>query len=334
MTHRGTASRLLTLLSLLQSRREWPGAELCERLEVSGRTVRRDIERLRELGYPIESTTGPAGGYRLHAGAAMPPLLLDDDEAIAIAVGLRSAARSAVTGIEETALRALVKLEQVLPSHLRRRVQALSAATTVVPSRGGPTVDAQVLTLLAAACRDQERVRFRYRGRDGAGSRRTVEPHALVARGQRWYLLAFDPERGGWRTFRVDRVASPGADGGRFKPRPVPGGDAAAYVMRNLSSVVYRYEAQVTYRAPAEQVRRRVPPGWGEVRELDARTCVQHMSDDDLDWLAYRIGMAGVDFEVDGPPELLERLARVGARFTAAAAAGGELRPDCDRNRS
>src|SRR5215211_7386332 len=171
-----TSSRLLQLLSLLQARRDWPGGELAERLEVSPRTIRRDVGRLRALGYPVESITGPGGRYRLHAGTAMPPLLLDEDEAIAIAVGLRTAARASVTGIEETSVRALVKLEQVLPSHLRRRVRALQTATMTLPA-GGPTVDPQSLTVIAAACRDSERLRFAYRGRDGASSRREVEPH-------------------------------------------------------------------------------------------------------------------------------------------------------------
>src|SRR5438105_7586297 len=174
-----TSSRLLELLSLLQGRRDWPGDELAGRLEVSGRTIRRDMERLRQLGYPVESLTGPAGGYRLRAGTAMPPLLLDDDEAIAIAVGLRTAARASVTGIEETAVRALVKLEQILPAHLRRRVAALGAAT-IAPAVAGPTVDPQHLTVIAAACRDSERLRFAYRSRDGTESRRDVEPHTLV----------------------------------------------------------------------------------------------------------------------------------------------------------
>src|SRR5919109_1228889 len=174
-----TSGRLLELLSLLQARRDWPGAELADRLEVSGRTIRRDVERLRTLGYPVDSLTGRAGGYRLRAGTAMPPLLLDDEEAIAIAVGLRTAARASVTGIEETAVRALVKLEQVLPAHLRRRVGALGSATFTLPA-GGPTVDPQTLTILAAACRDKESLRFSYRRRDGADSRRLVEPHSLV----------------------------------------------------------------------------------------------------------------------------------------------------------
>src|SRR6476659_1977670 len=210
-----TSSRLLELLSLLQGRRDWPGNELADRLEVSGRTIRRDVDRLRQLGYPVDSVTGPSGGYRLRAGSAMPPLLLDDEEAIAIAVGLRTAARASVTGIEETAVRALVKLEQVLPSHLRRRVAALGSATYTLPDQG-PTVDARHLTLIAAACRDLECVRFAYRRRDGTASRREVEPHALVNHGRRWYLVAWDRRRQDWRTFRLDRLAKPMPSGGRF----------------------------------------------------------------------------------------------------------------------
>ena len=206
-----TSSRLLELLSLLQARRDWPGAELAERLEVSGRTIRRDVERLRGLGYPVESLSGPAGGYRLRAGTAMPPLLLDEDEAIAIAVGLRTAARASVAGIEETSIRALVKLEQVLPAHLRRRVGALGSAT-IAPPVTGPTVDPQHLTVIAAACRDSECLRFAYRSRDGSDTRREVEPHSLVNLGRRWYLVAWDRRRDDWRTFRVDRLDRPGGD--------------------------------------------------------------------------------------------------------------------------
>src|ERR1700704_1292728 len=178
---REPSSRLLELLSLLQGRRDWPGGELADRLEVSGRTIRRDIERLRELGYPVESLSGPAGGYRFRAGSAMPPLLLDDEEAIAIAVGLRTAARASASGIEETSVRALVKLEQVLPAHLRRRVSALGSATFTLPAEG-PPVDPQHRTVIAAACRDSECLRFAYRRRDGADSRREVEPDSLVNR--------------------------------------------------------------------------------------------------------------------------------------------------------
>jgi predicted DNA-binding transcriptional regulator YafY len=324
-----TASRLLTLLSLLQGRRDWPGPELADRLGVSARTVRRDVERLRHLGYPVQSLTGPAGGYTLHAGTAMPPLLLDDDEAIAIAVGLRTAARSSVAGIEETSVRALVKLEQVLPAHLRRRVQALQSSTvTLADAPGGPLVDPQCLTALAAACRDHERVRFGYRGRDGAETRRDVEPHALVNLGRRWYVVAFDPERGGWRSFRVDRVAQPSPSGVRFRPRAIPGGDAARYVARNLSTAPHRYAARVTYHAPAEEVRRRLPRGFGDVTPAGGDACELRTSDDDLGWLAMRIGMVGVDFTVDGPPELVEHLATLGRRFAAAGGVRSCLRAD------
>src|SRR5688572_6428045 len=236
------SSRLLTLLSLLQTRRDWPGGELADRLAVSRRTIRRDVERLRGLGYPVESLTGPAGGYRLAAGTAMPPLLLDDDEAIAIAVGLRTAARASVTGIEETSVRALVKLEQVLPAHLRRRVQALGATTMSLPPEG-PTVDPQCLTILAGGCRDHECVRFLYSARDGTTGRRDVEPHALVNRGRRWYLVCWDRARDDWRTFRVDRIGEPVATGPRFTPRELPAADPAAFVEQRLVSLPTRYEA-------------------------------------------------------------------------------------------
>src|SRR3954467_15558360 len=224
-----TSSRLLDLLSLLQARRDWPGPELAERLEVSRRTIRRDVDRLRALGYPVESLTGPAGGYRLRAGAALPPLLLDEEEAIAIAVGLGTAARASVTGIEDASIRALVKLEQVLPAHLRRRVTALGSATIAAPAPG-PTVDPQHLTTIAAACRDTECIRFGYRSRDGTETRREVEPHSLVNLGRRWYLVGWDRDREDWRTFRIDRLSHPRPTGARFTPRTVPAKDAAAYV--------------------------------------------------------------------------------------------------------
>jgi len=208
-----TSARLLRLLSLLQSRRDWPGAELAERLGVTTRTVRRDVDRLRDLGYPVESATGTAGGYRLGVGAALPPLLLDDDEAVAVAVGLRAAATGTVTGIEETSLRALAKLEQVLPSRLRHRVGAMQSA--ILPLTGpGPTVDPDLLT---AACQAHEGVRFGYQQ-----NTRRVEPYRLVHTGRRWYLLAFDLDRDDWRTFRVDRIDSAPLPGPRFTPRPEP----------------------------------------------------------------------------------------------------------------
>jgi predicted DNA-binding transcriptional regulator YafY len=313
-----TSGRLLTLLSLLQGRRDWPGTELADRLEVSGRTIRRDMERLRQLGYPVESMTGPAGGYQLRAGTAMPPLLLDDEEAIAIAVGLRTAASTSVTGIEETSVRALVKLEQILPVHLRRRVQALKDSTTTLPAGGGPTVDPQTLMVLAAACRDREGVRFGYRGRDGVAARREVEPHALVNLGRRWYLVAWDRVREDWRTFRVDRMTKPSAGGRRFEARPLPGGEEpAAYVAANLSAAYKRYEARVTVHCPAAEVRRR-PYLAGTVTPLGADRCEYRTSDDDLAWLATRIVMLGAEFEVHEPPELVEHLRALAARVSRA----------------
>jgi predicted DNA-binding transcriptional regulator YafY len=315
-----TSSRLLTLLSLLQARRDWPGSELAHRLEVSARTIRRDVERLRGLGYPVESLTGPAGGYRLRAGTAMPPLLLDDDEAIAIAVGLRTAARASVTGIEETSVRALVKLEQVLPAHLRRRVRALQSATTTLPA-GGPTVDPQTLTVIAAACRDFECVRFAYRGRDGIASRREVEPHSLVNLGRRWYLAAWDRGRQDWRTFRVDRLGGPASTGVRFAPRDLPAKDAAAYVSQSLSAAPNRYEARITVHAPAEVVRRNVPSYWGTIEPIDEHRCEYRTGDDDLAWLALRVAMLTVDFDVNEPPELAEHLLQLARRLERAAAA-------------
>ncbi|MFL5870459.1 MAG: helix-turn-helix transcriptional regulator [Solirubrobacterales bacterium] len=314
-----TSSRLLELLSLLQARRDWPGAELARRLEVSGRTIRRDVDRLRALGYPVESLTGPAGGYTLRAGTAMPPLLLDDEEAIAIAVGLRTAARASVTGIEETSVRALVKLEQVLPAHLRRRVGALGSAT-IAPAPGGPTVDPQHLTVIAAACRDLERLRFGYRRRDGTESRREAEPHSLVNLGRRWYLAAWDRGREDWRTFRLDRIARPQSTGVRFEQRRIPAKDAASFVQRSIAARPNRFEARVTIGLPAEQVRGRVS-SWlgGRVDAIDEESCEYRTGDDDLGWLALRIAMLGVDFELRDPPELAEHLRILGERLVRAA---------------
>jgi predicted DNA-binding transcriptional regulator YafY len=315
---RETSSRLLDLLSLLQARRDWPGAELAERLEVSGRTIRRDVGRLRALGYPVESLTGPAGGYRLRAGTAMPPLLLDEEEAIAIVVGLRTAARSSVTGIEETSIRALVKLEQVLPRHLRRRVAALGSATIAGPVTG-PTVDPQHLTTIAAACRDSECLRFDYRSRDGTATRREVEPHSLVNLGRRWYLVGWDRRREDWRTFRLDRLSRPAAAGRRFTARRLPAKDAAAYVQQNIAGAGSRYEARVTLHAPADEIAKRLPYVAGALEPIDAHRCEYRTSDYDLEWLAIRIAMLGVDVDVHEPRELIAQLNALGRRLRRAA---------------
>jgi predicted DNA-binding transcriptional regulator YafY len=312
-----TSGRLLELLSLLQARRDWPGSELADRLGVSVRTIRRDVDRLRGLGYPVDSLTGPAGGYRLRAGTAMPPLLLDDDEAIAIAVGLRTAARASVAGIEETAVRAMVKLEQVLPAHLRRRVSSLGSAL-VSPPVGGPTVDPQHLTVIAAGCRDLECVRFAYRSRDGTESRREVEPHALVNLGRRWYLVAWDRKREDWRSFRVDRLAKPAPTGVGFKARRLPAKDSAAFVKDSIMGAPNRFEARVTLRAGADEVASRVPVHWGTIEPIDKRTCEFRTGDDDLGWLAMRVAMLGVEFEVHEPPELVEHLRALAGRLERA----------------
>jgi predicted DNA-binding transcriptional regulator YafY len=323
-----TSGRLLQLLALLQARRDWPGPALADRLGVSARTIRRDVERLRDLGYPVDALSGPAGGYRLRAGTAMPPLLLDDEEAVAIAVGLRAAAGASIAGIEETAVRALVKLEQILPSHLRRRVSALRAATVTLPGwggagGGGATVDPDALTVLAGACRDREVVRFAYRRRDGTDSRRRVEPHSLVSLGHRWYLVAWDAEREDWRTFRLDRLERPAAMSTRFVAREVPGGDAAAFVARNLRGAQYRHVARVTLHAPAEELRARFPMMWGTLEPLSGSACEYRGSDDSLDWLALRIAGLGVEFEVHEPTELAERCRELGGRLGRAGGGVG-----------
>ena len=329
-----TSARLLKLLSLLQARRDWSGADLATRLEVSERTVRRDVDRLRDLGYPVHATRGTDGGYRLGAGAAMPPLLLDDDEAVAVAVGLRTAARNPVSGIEETSVRALAKLEQVLPPRLRHRVGAVADYTVAVPPDSpAPSIDPAVLTALATACRDHERLRFDYVSHDGAATVRSVEPHRLVAWGRKWFLVAWDVERDDWRTFRVDRLTPrvtperlPGtaptgfaARGPRFTPRELPeGGDVAAYVARGVSSAAVRFAVRVVVRAPASVVTDRISPAVGVVEAIDEHSCVLATGADTVETVAVYLGLLDVDFEVTEPPELVDRLRVLAARYLRA----------------
>jgi predicted DNA-binding transcriptional regulator YafY len=314
-----TPGRLLRLLSLLQTPREWPGSELADRLQVSLRTVRRDVDRLRELGYPVQASMGAAGGYRLVAGTAMPPLLFDDEEAIAITVGLRTAARHAVEGIEEASVRALGKLEQVLPSRLRRRVTALSRATVPLLTWEAPSVDPETLTLLANAVNANERLRFGYLSRDGGTSERLVEPNRLVSAGRRWYLVAYDSERGDWRTFRVDRIDHPRGTGQRVPPRTLPARDAAEFVTRQLSALFPTYTAVATLYAPVEEVAGRLPDAAGALEPIDEHSCRLRGYAHTLDWLALRLIALGCDFEVHEPPELIERLGVLGARISRAA---------------
>ncbi|MFI5585567.1 helix-turn-helix transcriptional regulator [Amycolatopsis sp. NPDC051758] len=311
-----TSARLLRLLSLLEMRRDWTGADLAGRLGVTPRTVRSDIGKLRDLGYPVEASPGVQGGYRLGAGAQLPPLLLDDDEAVAVAVGLRTAA--GVAGIEETSVRASAKLEQVLPSRLRHRVQALQAATVAVPG-AGPAVDADVLTTIAAAIRAGERLRFDYTSHDRAASRRDVEPHRLVSWGRRWYLVAWDTTRDDWRTFRVDRMTPRVPNGPRFAPREPPEGDVAQFVQRSAGAATWRFHAKVRLHASAEHVRARLPLAVEVTSEAPDR-CVAEVGSDNAQMLALYLGLLEVDFEVLDAPELAAELAKTGERFLRASA--------------
>jgi predicted DNA-binding transcriptional regulator YafY len=312
-----TSGRLLNLLSLLQTPREWPGPELARRLHVTTRTVRNDVERLRQLGYPVLATRGAVGGYRLSAGAAMPPLLLDDDEAVAIAVSLRTTTGGAVEGLEETALRALTKLQQVLPTPLGRRVDALQSHTVRVGGqRRGPQIDGRMLALLAATARDREVMRFSYSDHAGAATERRVEPYRLVNWGRRWYLVAFDLERADWRTFRVDRMFGVAARTGRFRPRPAP--DAAAYVQEAVASRVYAHQARFVVHAPAPTVRAQLPASAAVVNPVDDARCEVVSGAASLDFVLMHMVLLGHAFEVVEPPELRERCRVLADRLLSA----------------
>lgn len=323
-----TSARLLRLLSLLQSRREWSGGELAARLGVTDRTVRRDVEKLRSLGYPVDSVSGVAGGYRLGAGAALPPLLLEDDEAVAVVVGLRTASGGMVAGIEETAVRALAKLEQVLPARLRHRVRAVQSATVAVPGRG-PTVDADTLVALADACRGSLRLRFDYRDHDGGESLRVVEPHKLVHAGRRWYLVAFDVDRDAWRTFRVDRVRPRPPAGPRFAPREPPQEDIGAYTAYGVSTGVYPCRAVLRLPMSVEEATERVWPGAGVLEAVDEGACLLRLGARSWEDMAVWVWLLGVDFVVVEPAELLDRFRELAARITRVcegSARSGDLR--------
>lgn len=309
-----TPGRLLRLLSLLEARREWPGAELAERLGVTGRTVRRDVGRLRELGYPVEGTTGTAGGYRLASGRDLPPLLLDDEEAVAVAVGLLTAATA--PGLEETAARALAKLGQVLPARLRGRVAALGEATVpVAGTTTGPRVDPATLGLIGGAHRDHEVLAFGYADRAGRVTERRVEPHGLVAVAGRWVMVAWDRDRGDWRTFRLDRMSDVTGTRHRFTPRPLPAPDAATYLARTLAAPPYRYRARVTVPLDTDAVRRRSPgPVPGELTET-AGGSVLELRGDDADLIAAHIVALGPGATVEAGPELRAHLREVADRF-------------------
>ncbi|MCK9792284.1 WYL domain-containing protein [Isoptericola sp. 4D.3] len=311
-----TSARLLRLLSLLQLRRDWTSGELADRLGVSTRTVRTDVGKLRSLGYPVEARPGVAGGYRLAAGSAMPPLVLDDDEAVAVAIGLAAAARGAL-GAGETALTALAKLEQVMPAHLRRRVEAVRQATSVVPG-GDPAPDLEVLGGVAAAIRSGERLRFRYASHHEAESSRHTEPHRLVRWGSRWYLLAWDVDRVDWRVFRADRITLLPPTGARFRPRDIPEEAVLRHVVARVGRATWRYRATILVHAPAEEVVEKVGSPL-EVEETGQSTCRLEVGGDDPDRLALWITQLGWDVDVLEGAELAAAFARLAARFSRAA---------------
>jgi predicted DNA-binding transcriptional regulator YafY len=311
-----TSARLLRLLSLLQIHLDWTGADLAARLGVTPRTVRRDIARLRELGYPVHAVPGVAGGYRLAAGASLPPLLLDDDEAVAVALSLRSAAIQSVAGVGEASVRALAKIDQVLPSRLRERAAAISQMT--VPLAGAaPIVTAETLTAIARACRGRERLAFGYRNYDGETTQRLVEPYRLVQAGYRWYLVAHDPERSDWRTFRADRIDAPRLTGIRFVLADPP--DAAALVARSVTTAPYRHQARIMVQAPADEVARLVPPTVGVLEPEGAERCVLTTGSDSLDAIAVHVAMLGFPVSVLEPAQLAERMRAIGDRLTQAS---------------
>jgi predicted DNA-binding transcriptional regulator YafY len=312
------SARLLRLLSLFQTRRYWAGAELTEALGVTGRTLRRDVDRLRSLGYPVHASPGAGGGYQLGAGARLPPLLLDDDEAMAVVVSLRTAAAaSSVAGLEEASLRAMTKLEQVLPIRLRNAVAALQSS--ILPISGGQAaVDLKTLSTLADACRDSRGLRFEYRARNGEATLRHAEPCRVVHTGRRWYLVAWDLERAAWRTFRLDRIASSVITGERFVPREPPDKDLAAWVSKSLAYGPYSHKVRVILHAPIQEAAERIPPAAGLLEAVDEKTCILTMGANSPGILSVYIAAFGMDFEVIEPEEMLGQIREITERLLRA----------------
>ncbi len=313
-----TAARMLALLGLLQARADWSGAELAARLGVTDRTIRNDINRLRGLGYPVDAVRGPGGRYRLGVGTKLPPLLLEEDEAVAVAVGL--SAGTAVQGIEETSARALAKLEHVLPHRLQRRVNALRDAVTAGPENTGsnvedPAVDPGLISDVAAAVRDQVELRFDYRG-----ERRQVEPYRLVSWQRRWFVVARDPRDDTWAPYRLDWVQLRTPGGRRFTPRPLPFGDYTSFVLREVAFSGWDVHARIAVDAPADEVLARINPTVGVVEAVDADHCMLVTGGDSVEIVAVYIGMLGLDFHVSDPPELVEQVALLGERYRRAIA--------------
>jgi predicted DNA-binding transcriptional regulator YafY len=315
-----SSARLLRLLTLLQSRATWTGGELTSRLEVTARTLRRDVDRLRTLGYPVHSTTGPAGGYALGPGASLPPLMLDNQEGLAVAIALHGGSAD-VSGVAEAGQRALAKLDQVLPARLRKRLESLRAAIVRVPAPAAPKIELGVVETLAAACFERRVLHLRYRDQQGRATRRTVEPQRLVLAERRWYLAAWDRGREAWRTFRVDRIATPVELGGGFVPRPAPeGGDFAEYVARSTSWTRHPHRARVLFHAPLAVVRAKIPPAYGALTAVAKRQCRLETGGSSLDGIAVWLAVTGHPFEVESPPELAAHLKVLARRLSRAAA--------------
>jgi predicted DNA-binding transcriptional regulator YafY len=313
-----TAARMLALLGLLQARADWSGAELAERLGVTDRTVRNDVDRLRGLGYPVDAVRGPGGRYRLGVGAKLPPLLLEEDEAVAVVIGLR--AGTTVQGIEETSARALAKLEHVLPHRLQRRVNALKDAVSAGPENTGsnvddPAVDPSLLAEVAAAVRDQVELRFDYRSSEQV---RQLEPYRLVSWQRRWFVVARDARTDTWAPYRLDWMALRTPGGRRFTPRPLAGGDYTSFVLREVAFSGWSVHARIAVDAPAEDVLARINPTVGVVESVDAGHCVLVTGADSVELIAVYIGMLGLDFHVTDPPELVEAVTALGERYQRA----------------
>lgn len=318
-----TATRMLSLLSLLQGQRRWTGVQLADRLQVSPRTVRNDIERLREIGYAVEAVRGDVGGYRLGAGgSSLPPLLLDAEEAVAVAVGLRTGVNCIIGGMEETSLRALDKLEQVLPARLRDRVRNLNRYTVpLAGSRPVPAVAPELLTLLVGMCHARERIRFWYADTPGDPadtSSHEVEPYRLVNRGHRWYLLGFDVVDDVWAIYELDRIRPRTPNGPHFPGRELPAEDVAAYVASRVPETVWRHQGTVTLHAPARDVVGRIAPAEGMVEPVDDHSCTLRIGAESVSTIALVLGRLGVDFTVTDPPELVEEVAGLADRYARA----------------
>ncbi|MCV7281835.1 YafY family transcriptional regulator [Mycolicibacterium flavescens] len=308
-----TTSRVLQLLGLLQSRRVWTSDELAERLVVTTRSVRRDVERLRDLGYPVHASKGHGGGYQLGAGAALPPLLLDPDEAVAMAVCLRLAAGGTIAGVGESALRALSKLDQVMPSRLRSQVAAVHDSTVSLASSSDTPVAPDVLMTLARACRDHEHVTADYVDIRGNATHRRLEPYQLVTTGRRWYLLAYDRDKSDWRSLRLDRMADVRAAGSTFTPREAP--DAATYVQRAISSSPYPYVARVRFHAPQSVVAQHFSPASVSIEPDGPDACVVTTGADDPERMVFYFATVGCDFEVLEPEDVVRAVETVSVRL-------------------